>query len=263
MATIDIHGTRFRYQLDGAEGAPVLILSNSLGTTLEMWDDNLPALLPHFRVLRMDTRGHGGSRMIEGEDAREFSAGLLGGDVLALADALGIGNFLFCGLSMGGAVGQWLGLNAGARLRKLVLCNTAAKIGNAEGWDTRIRSVSRDGMAEAAAGAIARWFTPEFAIAHPEAVDAVHRQLLGCDPAGYCANCAAVRDADFRGRLGAIRIPVLVIAGLRDPVTTVADGEALVAEIPGARMVALGAAHLSNIGAREAFDSALLQFLKD
>lgn len=258
MSQIEINGNPLRYQLDGAADAPVLILSNSLGTTLEMWDAQMPALSAHFRVLRYDTRGHGGSRTTPGE----YSAELLGRDVLALADALDIAEFSFCGLSMGGAVGQWLGLNAGARLRKLVLCNTAAKIGTADSWNARIDTVRRDGMAEVASGAIARWFTPEFAAAEPQQVETVYQGLLRCDPAGYAANCAAVRDADFRGRLGAISAPLLFIAGSRDPVTTVADGAAVVAEVPGSRLLALDAAHLSNIGARAEFDAALIEFLR-
>jgi 3-oxoadipate enol-lactonase len=258
MSSIEINGNKVRYRLDGAADAPVLILSNSLGTTLQMWDVQMPALTPHFRVLRYDTRGHGGSHTTPGE----YSAELLGHDVLSLADALDIGSFSYCGLSMGGAIGQWLGLNVGPRLKKLVLCNTAAKIGTADSWNARIDTVRRDGMNEVAAGAIARWFTPEFAAAEPQQVEVVRQQLLGCDPAGYAANCAVVRDADFRGQLSAIKAPLLFIAGARDPVTSVADGEAVVNEVPGSRLIALEAAHLSNIGAREAFDSALIGFLR-
>jgi 3-oxoadipate enol-lactonase len=258
MSLIEVNGNGVRYQLDGAVSAPVLMLSNSLGTTLEMWDAQMPALTAHFRVLRYDTRGHGGSQVTPGE----YSADLLGRDVLLLADALDIGTFSFCGLSMGGAIGQWLGLHAGPRLSKLVLCNTAAKIGDAAGWNARIDMVKRDGMSEVAAGAIARWFTPEFAEAEPAQVEVVRQQLLGCDPVGYAANCAAVRDADFRGQLSAITAPVLFIAGSRDPVTTIADGEAVVAEIPNSRLIALDAAHLSNIGDREAFDASLVEFLR-
>ena len=257
MSSVEINGNKVRYQLDGAAGAPVLILSNSLGTTLEMWDGQMPALSARFRVLRYDTRGHGGSQTTPGE----YSAELLGRDVLLLADALDIAGFAFCGLSMGGAIGQWLGLNAGSRLRKLVLCNTAAKIGTADGWNARIETVKRDGMNEVAAGAIARWFTPEFAAAEPAQVETVRQQLLGCDPAGYAANCAAVRDADFRGQLNAIKAPLLFVAGSHDPVTSVADGHAVVAEVPGSKLLALDAAHLSNIGARAEFDAALIEFL--
>jgi 3-oxoadipate enol-lactonase len=259
MAFIEVNGHRCRYRLDGPEGAPVLVLSNSLGTSYEMWDAQLPAFAERFRLLRYDTRGHGQSQITPGP----YSVELLGKDVLALTEALGLIQFSYCGLSMGGLIGQWLGLNAGARLQKLVLCNTGAKIGNDEGWNQRIASVTGTGMAETAAGAIGRWFTPEFAAAEPQIVEAVRQQLLGCDPLGYAANCAVVRDADFRERLGEIRHPLLFVAGSQDPVTTVADAEFVTSRVPDARLVTLEAAHLSNIGDRAAFDRAVIEFLEN
>jgi 3-oxoadipate enol-lactonase len=258
MAFIDVNGHRCRYRLDGPEGAPVLVLSNSLGTTLEMWDAQRPAFAERFRLLRYDTRGQGESQVTPGP----YSAELLGTDVLALTEALGLIQFSYCGLSMGGVIGQWLGLNAGSRLRKLILCNSGARIGNDEGWNARIAAVTKDGMAETASGAISRWFTPEFAAAEPAIVDAVRQQLLACDPLGYAANCAVVRDADFRARLGEIRHPLLLIAGSRDPVTTIADAEFIVDHVPHAQLVVLDTAHLSNIGARAAFDAAVIAFME-
>ena len=259
MALIEVNGHRCRYTLDGPEGAPVLVLSNSLGTTYEMWDAQLPALAARFRVLRYDTRGHGESQVTPGP----YSAELLGNDVLALTEALGLIQFSYCGLSMGGLIGQWLALNAGSRLQKLILCNTGAKIGNDEGWNARIASVTNNGMAETAAGAIGRWFTPEFAAAEPAVVELVRQQLLGCDPLGYAANCAAVRDADFRERLGEISHPLLFVAGSKDPVTTLADAEFVVSRVPNAKLAALDAAHLSNIGAQAAFDTVVIEFLEN
>jgi len=261
MPLVTVNGHRCRYQFDGPEQAPVLVLSNSLGTTLEMWDAQLGGLSQSLRLLRYDTRGHGQSEVTSGGANGGYTAECLGQDVLALADALGVQRFAFCGLSMGGLVGQWLGVHAGARLSHLVLCNTAAKIGTAEGWNARIASVLAAGMAETAAGAIGRWFTPEFAAAEPAQVEVLRQQLLACPPAGYAANCAVVRDADFRGLLGQIQTPVLFVAGTRDPVTTMADGEAVVAALPNAQLMALEAAHLSNIGARAAFDAALRRFI--
>ena len=259
MALIEVNGHRCHYRLDGPEDAPVLVLSNSLGTTLDMWDAQLPEFARRFRLLRYDTRGHGESQVTPGP----YSAELLGKDVLALTEALNLVQFSYCGLSMGGLIGQWLGLNAGSRLQKLILCNTGAKIGNDEGWNARIASVTNEGMAETAAGAIGRWFTPEFAAAEPQTVETVRQQLLGCDPLGYAANCAVVRDADFRERLGGISHPLLFVAGSRDPVTTVADAEFVVGRVPNARLVSLDAAHLSNIGARTAFDAAVIEFLEN
>jgi len=262
MPLITINGHDCRYQLDGPADAPVLVLSNSLGTTLEMWDAQLAEVATRYRLLRYDTRGHGQSQVAPGGANGGYTAELLGRDVLALTEALGIARFAFCGLSMGGLIGQWLGVNAGDRLSHLVLCNTAAKIGNDEGWNARIASVLANGMAETAGGAIDRWFTPEFAAAEPAQVEVVRQQLLACSPAGYAANCAVVRDADFREQLGQIDTPVLFIAGARDPVTTVADGQAVVDQLPNGRLVAVEAAHLSNINARAAFDAALLAFLE-
>jgi 3-oxoadipate enol-lactonase len=261
MPFVTVHGHRCRYRFDGPERAPVLILSNSLGTTLEMWDAQLPELGQCLRLLRYDTRGHGQSEVTPVGANGGYTAELLGQDVLALADALALPRFAFCGLSMGGLIGQWLGVHAGNRLSHLVLCNTAAKIGTAEGWNARISSVLGSGMAETASGAIGRWFTPEFAAAEPAQVEVVRQQLLSSPPAGYAANCAAVRDADFREQLGQIQAPVLFVAGTRDPVTTVADAEAVVAAIPDATLLPLEAAHLSNIGARADFDAALRRFL--
>jgi 3-oxoadipate enol-lactonase len=257
MPQVSANGHRVHYRWDGAANAPVLVLSNSLGTSLGMWDGQIPAIAQQFRVLRYDTRGHGGSEVTPGE----YRIEQLGADVLALTAALDIAEFSFCGLSMGGLIGQWLALEAGKRLQRVVLCNTAAKIGDADGWNTRIATTLRDGLAEVAKGAIARWFTAEFAATHPAEVETIRRQLLACSVSGYAASCAAVRDADYRHRLRDIQKPVLVIAGSGDPVTPLAEGEALASSIPGAQLAVMDAAHLSNVGDSERFNAALLGFL--
>jgi 3-oxoadipate enol-lactonase len=257
MPHITANGIRIHYRFDGPEDAPVLMLSNSLGTTLEMWDAQLPALSRDFRVLRYDTRGHGQSEVPAGE----YSIEQLGRDVVGLLDALGLEQVHFCGLSIGGLTGQWLGLNAPQRLRRLVVANTAARIGNTEGWNARIAQVGQGGMAEVAAGAVARWFTPEFVRREPAAVETVRQQLLATAPAGYAGGCAAVRDADFRSALTRLRLPLLVVAGLQDPVTTPEDARFIATAVAGARQAALAAAHLSNIEARMGFDAAVLGFL--
>jgi len=173
------------YQLDGPEDAPVLVLSNSLGTDLHMWDIQIEAFTKHFRVLRFDTRGHGKSLVTEGP----YSIEQLGHDVLALLDALQIERAHFCGLSMGGLIGQWLGINAGERLRRLVVCNTAAKIGTPEIWNPRIEMVLRDGAAAMVAlrdASIARWFTADFADGHPASSQADHRHAGGDQSPRLC-----------------------------------------------------------------------------
>ena len=258
MARITIGGAlAIEYQLDGRADAPVLVLSNSLGATMAMWDAQVEALAPYLRLLRYDTRGHGGSSAPAGD----YTIEQLGRDVLALTEALHIDRFAFCGLSMGGVIGQWLGVYAAERLTHLVLCNTGAKIGSADSWNTRIDTVRRDGLAPLADATMARWFTPAAAAADPLKVASTHAEFLRCDVAGYLSCCAAVRDADFRGHLARISRPVQVIAGLHDPVTTVDDAQAIVNAVPGARLQVLDTAHLSNLGDVAAFNRTLKTFL--
>ena len=260
MAFVQLAEGELHYQLDGPQGAPVLVLSNSLGTDLHMWDAQVPAFAEHFRVLRLDTRGHGRSLVTPGP----YSIAQLGGDVLALLDALEIRQAHFCGLSMGGLIGQWLGINAGERLGKLVVCNTAAKIGEPSVWNPRIETVLRDGAAAMVAlrdASIARWFTADFAQAHPEQAGKITDTLAATSPQGYAANCAAVRDADLREQLGAIKVPTLVISGSEDAVTPPSGGHFIQARVAGAEYAEFYAAHLSNVQAGAAFSERVLQFL--
>ena len=248
------------YRLDGPQGAPVLVLSNSLGTDLGMWDAQIPAFTEHFQVLRYDTRGHGQSLVSEGP----YSIEQLGRDVLALLDALHIERAHFCGLSMGGLIGQWLGIHVGERLNKLVVCNTAAKIGEPSVWNPRIEMVLRDGPAAMAGlrdASIARWFTADYAQAHPEQVKRITDMLAATSPQGYAANCAAVRDADFRDQLAAIKVPTLVIAGTEDAVTPPSGSHFIQEQVAGAQYAEFHAAHLSNVQAGDAFSQRVLAFL--
>ena len=260
MGRVQLAEGELNYRLEGPQGAPVLVLSNSLGTDLGMWDTQIPAFAEHFQVLRYDTRGHGQSLVTEGP----YSIEQLGGDVLTLLNALNIERAHFCGLSMGGLIGQWLGINAGARLHKLVVCNTAAKIGEPSVWDPRIEMVLRDG-AQAMAGlrdaSIARWFTPDFAQANPGQAKRITDMLAATSPQGYAANCAAVRDADFRDQLGAIEVPMLVIAGTEDAVTPPSGSHFIQDQVRGAQYAEFYAAHLSNVQAGDAFSQRVLQFL--
>lgn len=246
------------YRLDGADGAPVLVLSNSLGTDLDMWAAQMPELVGHFRVLRYDTRGHGGSAIVPGP----FGVAELGRDVLDLMDGLDIARAHFCGLSMGGMTGMWLGLNAPGRFDRLVLCNTAAKIGTAEQWDLRIARVELAGTVSVAEAVLERWFTPEFMAARPDVVGAARATLESTSAAGYAASCAAVRDMDQRAAIADIRLPTLVIAGTHDLATPPAAGREVARNIPGARYLELDAAHLSNLEQAEQFTAALLEFLR-
>ncbi len=260
MADLHLADGDLNYQLEGPVGAPVLVLSNSLGTDLHMWDVQMPAFTEHFRVLRYDTRGHGASGVTPGP----YTVEQLGRDVLALLDALDIPRAHFCGLSMGGLIGQWLGIHAGERLSKLVLCNTAAKIANDEVWNTRIDIVLKGGqqaMRDLRDASIARWFTPAFAEAQPAQAAHITAMLAATSPEGYAANCAAVRDADFRETLGAIAAPTLIVCGNQDPVTTTENGRFMQARIVGAELAEFTAAHLSNVEAGDRFTRRVLDFL--
>ncbi|KPW39186.1 3-oxoadipate enol-lactonase [Pseudomonas amygdali pv. mellea] len=260
MSAVQLADGELNYLLEGPAGAPVLVLSNSLGTDLHMWDNQIPAFIRHFQVLRYDTRGHGKSLVSEGSYSIEQN----GRDVLALLDALHIDTAFFCGLSMGGLIGQWLAINAPQRLRKVVLCNTAARIGNPDIWNPRIETVLRDGQSAMVAlrdASVARWFTPSFAHAEPAVVDTVVGMLARTSPQGYAANCAAVRDADFREQIASIQLSVLVVCGTEDAVTTPADGLFMVERIKGSQMIELHAAHLSSVEAGESFTVPVLAFL--
>lgn len=261
MPVVHLADGDLNYQLEGPAGAPVLVLSNSLGTDLGMWAAQMPAFTQHFRVLRYDTRGHGQSLVTPGS----YSIEQLGRDVLALLDALDIPQASFCGLSMGGLIGQWLAINAPARIQRLVLCNTAAKIGSPEVWNPRIDTVLAGGaqaMRDLRDASISRWFTPAFAAAEPARVEPIVGMLAQTSPAGYAASCAAVRDADFREQLGSIAAPTLIVCGSGDPVTTPEHGRFMAERIAGARLVEFHAAHLSNVEAGEAFSRAVVDFLR-
>jgi len=248
---------RIHYALEGQSGSPVLVFSNSLGANYSLWDPQAREFRKKFRVLRYDTRGHGQSPPTPGL----YSIELLGRDVIAMLDAMDLDRVHFCGLSMGGMIGMWLALNVPERLNKLVLSNTAAKIGTAEGWNTRIEAVEKKGMKSVASAILERWFTPAFRQKAPETMANILKMLEETNPDGYVACCAAVRDFDCREQLSKIRTPALVISGAHDPATPPADGRFLAQQIPAARYVELSAAHLSNIEAQDQFNKELAAFL--
>ncbi|MDB5764679.1 MAG: 3-oxoadipate enol-lactonase [Herminiimonas sp.] len=257
MSIIEINNVRLHYQIEGRDDAPLLILSNSLGTELGMWAPQMPALLENFRVLRYDTRGHGLSSVPPGP----YSIAQLGGDVIELMNRLNIAKAHFCGLSMGGMIGMWLAANHAARIDRLVLSNTAARIAPPQLWNSRIDKVNSEGMASIAPAVIDRWFTPDFQAYAQKQVDAVRGMLLRTSAAGYAANCAAVRDMDQRDGLAGIAVPTLVIAGKHDKATPPEDGKLIAQRIPGARYVELNAAHLSNWEVAQSFTGNVVNFL--
>ncbi|MDE8652775.1 3-oxoadipate enol-lactonase [Novosphingobium album (ex Liu et al. 2023)] len=252
-----IDGCRIAWSLDGRKNAPVLMLSNSLGTDMGMWAPQMDVWAREFRVLRYDSRGHGGSDSPPGAYAMDR----LGRDVVELLDALGLGRVHFCGLSMGGMVGQWLAVHAPERLERLVLANTSAYMGPPSGWQDRIEGVRKNGMVPLADASIARWFTPDFPSRVPGAVEPIRAMLLANDPVGYAGCCAAIRDMDQRPTARLNRTPTLVIAGSEDPSTSVGDGAFLADNARQAELVTLPAAHLSNVECAEAFADAVTAFL--
>lgn len=259
MLYVDLPSGKFAYRFDGPPDAPVLILSNSLGTDYTMWDSQMPTLQRYFRVLRYDSRGHGLSAVPPGP----YTIEMLGQDALALCDALNIERAHFCGLSMGGMVGMWLATHFPERIDRLALCNTAARMGPPQLWDARIESVRQWGMANIIAAVIVRWFTPAFFDKAPETVE-IMRQTLARMPAdGYIACCQAIRDMDQRAHISRIRASTLVIAGSLDAASPPADGRFLAETIPAARYQEFHAAHMANVEVGQPFTDALVRFFTE
>jgi 3-oxoadipate enol-lactonase / 4-carboxymuconolactone decarboxylase len=253
-----IHNARMFYRLQGNAGLPVLILSHSISTDHAMWELQVENLLPYFQILRYDTRGHGASEATSGE----YSIEMLGKDILALADTLKISQFAFCGLSLGGAIGQWVAAHAPERVTHLVLTNTSPQFVPRTNWEARIEAVSKGGMSAVVDVAMQRFFLPDTLSKQNPHVASIRSVFLGTDPVGYLGCCAALRDLNHGDLLRRIEAPTLVISGDRDVATPWrGHGERLVQEIPGAKALHLAAAHLSNIERPHSFTTALLEFL--
>lgn len=257
MPYLDVAGARLHYRSDGCADHSCVVLSNSLGTDLSMWDAQAAALATDHHVIRYDTRGHGQST--NGNAPVDIAR--LGQDVIALLNHLGIERAAFCGISMGGVTGQWLGVYTPQRLTHLVLANTAASIGTPDGWLTRATQVRAEGMAGVAAGSAGRWFSPAFIAREPATVARMVGRLREQDAQGYAACCEALAHADLRPEVSRIGVPTLIIAGEADPVTTVADGLWLRQQIAGAKLATLPASHISNIEANMEFTTQLRAFL--
>jgi len=257
MPLIQNGPVRCFYRIQGSDGRPPLFLSHSLGQDHGMWDLQAEWLSPHFRVVRYDTRGHGASGVVDGDCSIED----LGRDALRLADALGIDRFAFCGLSLGGMIAQWLAVNAPGRVTAVVLANTSARPG-AERMEARRRTVLAEGMPAVAETVLQRFFSPRSLHSESAVVADARRTLLGTDPVGYAACCAAVRDLDGVAALGQIRCPALIIDGELDTsLPWDGHGDVMAKGIPNASVVRLPAAHLSNLERPRSFTAAVLQFL--
>jgi len=245
--------------LDGAAGAPVLVLGNSLGTTSELWQPQLAALGARFRLLRYEHRGHGGSPAPPGP----YSIAGLGTDVLRLLDRYEIETASYCGVSLGGMVGMWLAANAPSRIGALALCCTSAHLPPAQMWIGRAALVRSEGMGPVAQQAAGRWFTPAFAGRRPDTVAGFVTTLQErVEPEGYAGCCEAIAAMDLRPMLGSVTARTLVIAGDDDPATPPWHGALIAAAIPGARLrVIRGAAHLANVSQAAEVTAALLDHL--
>jgi 3-oxoadipate enol-lactonase len=239
-------------------GAPALLMLNSLGTSLEMWDDQLTALSERYELIRYDNRGHGKST--SGSSA-ELTMEQLGRDALAVLDACGIARAHLCGLSVGGMTAMKIATLWPDRVLKVALCNTSAHMPTRESWQQRIDTVLDKGMSPVVEAVIERWFTPEFRASEPERVDRIRAMLLSADPKGYAACAAAIRDMDQRESIKTITAKTLVIGGTKDPAATPAHAELIASSIAGAKLVMLDCAHLSNVERAEEFTATLLEFL--
>jgi 3-oxoadipate enol-lactonase len=246
------------YRLDGPDQAPVLVLSNSLGTEMSMWDDLLPALVERFRVLRYDQRGHGRSPAPPGP----YTIADLAGDALALLDRLGVERVSWCGTSLGGMTGLWLAVGAPERIDRLALCCTSAHLPPRRTWIERAATVRGEGIQAVADAQLERWFTPAFVERRPEVAERIRRALHGTAPEGYAGCCEAIAGHDLRAELGSIRAPTLVLAAADDPATPPEHGRLIADTVAGARLVVLERArHLAVVERPEESARELLAHL--
>ena len=257
MPTIQSNGCPINVVIEGPENAPVLMLSNSLGTTHAMWQPQIEAFKQHFRLVRFDRRGHGGSGVPKGPYTMEG----LARDALAVLDGLGLKKVNWCGLSMGGMEGMWLGANAPERFERMVLCNTSAQFPDRKVWDDRLRFARENGLAAMVGANMERWFTKGFREREPKTIAWITEMFLTTPLEGYIGCGEAVRDMDHCALLPNIKAPTLVIAGRHDPATTLQAGEYLRDHIPGVAFTVLEAAHISNVEQPAAFSNAVLEFL--
>jgi len=242
--------------IPGEGSATPIVLSNSLGTNVALWDFQLDAFSNRHSVWRYDTRGHGASDAPAGD----YSIERLGTDLLAVMDATGAPRVDLCGVSIGGLTALWVAIHAPKRVRRVILANTAAHIGNVEMWSSRINTARTDGMSALADATMMRWFTPQFRAAQPAVVARFHSTIAHTKVDGYAGCCAALRDADLRAPASRVACPVMVVTGRHDPATPPEQGQWLASQIRGARLTEFDAAHLSNVEKPDEFNAAVLRF---
>jgi 3-oxoadipate enol-lactonase len=256
-----VNGTELHYRIDGDRhgNAPWIVLSNSLGSDLSMWTPQVAALSKHFRVLRYDTRGHGHSEAPKGP----YTIEQLSSDVLGLMDTLKIARANFCGVSMGGLTGVALAARHANRFERVVLANTAARIGSPEVWVPRAARARTEGMLALSDAVLPRWFTADYIEREPVVLAMIRDVFVHTDKEGYALNCDAIDATDLRPETHGIKLPVLVISGTHDVAATPAQGRELAQAIPGARYVELDASHISNIEKADAFTKTVIDFLTE
>ncbi|HUZ52381.1 MAG TPA: 3-oxoadipate enol-lactonase [Streptosporangiaceae bacterium] len=243
---------------EGQAGAPVLVLGDSLGTSRAVWDPQVPALAEHFRLLRFELPGHGGSAAPAGP----YTIADLGAGVLALLDQHGIERAAYCGISLGGMIGMWLAAEHPGRIAALGLVCSSAYLPPASAWLARADQVRTAGLASISGQSIGRWFTRAFAEREPGVTAAFAADLERTDATGYAGCCAAIAGMDLRSRLGSITAPTVVIAGEQDPTTPPDHGALIASGISGARLVVVArAAHLANVSSPDEVTAALLGHL--
>ncbi len=248
------------YELEGAEGAPVVVLTGSLGTDITMWRPQSDRLRAHFRTLRYEIRGHGRSEVPAGP----YSIDDLGSDLLALLDRLEIERVSLCGLSIGGMISMWTAAHAPERIERVVLCCTSARLGPPESWHERAATVRAEGVGAVADAVLERWFTPGFRDAHPDVLEAMRQILAATPPEGYAGCCEAIAAMDLTGDLPSISAPTLVLAGEHDPSTPPEHGRRIAELIPGARFeLVSNAAHLASVERPDLTTMTILRFLGD
>lgn len=256
MKKIQLKGYECNYLYEHFGNEETIVFSNSLGADLTMWEEQVDILSHHYNVLRYDTVGHGNSS----PSPEPFTLEDLGGHVIALLDHLKLNKVIFCGLSMGGLIGQWLGIHHTRRFSQIILANTSAKIGTANGWNQRIEHVSTYGLTDILEATAERWFTEGFREERKKDVDRVLQVFEKTDLQSYINCCEVVRDADFREELVKLEVPVLIISGLKDMVTTPEDGRFLQKKIPLASHLITYAAHLSSVEQGVEFSKFILFF---
>ena len=260
MAHLSLNTHHLHYRIDGPQekDTPWLVFCNSLGTDLHMWDAQVAEMSQHFRVLRYDRRGHGRSSA----PPPPYQLSDLGNDLLALLDALDIERTHFCGLSIGGLVGQWLGVNAGDRLNKIVVCSTSSKIGTAESWTTRIGEVREKGLASLTSATAERWFTSAFQEAEPLLVGSILKGFEETSIDGYVGCCAALATGDLRNEVKRIANPLLSISGDDDPVCPPSDLKSIALGVQRGKHLSLPGRHIVNIQSSKAFNAAICDFFR-